>query len=140
MSRSETGKLLVLGLIPLTVLAIGLSCSHFLGKWFHGTEAPGTILIGHRAPVQALTFAGDGTTLTSVAFFLGEPAEKIEVTDWDMRAGKSTAQSTAPLSAFRCLALSPDGRMLAAPREDGSLWLWDRNGTQPRQRGTLRAP
>jgi WD40 repeat protein len=140
MSRSETGKLLILGLIPLTVLAIGIGCSHFLGKWFRGSETSVTTLLGHRAPVQALVFAGDGTTLTSTAFFVGAPAEKIEVIDWDLRAGKPMAQTAAPLSAFHCLALAPGGRMVAAPQGDGSLWLWDRNETSPRQLGVLRAP
>src|SRR5947209_13165466 len=126
MSRSEKAKLLVLGSLPLVLLAVGLSCSHYLGKWLGGTEQRVTTLIGHRFPVQALAFGPDGTTLTTVAYFTAYPAEAIEVTDWDVRTGQTTVRSAAPVSAFRCLALAPRGRLLAAPQEDGSVWLWDR--------------
>src|SRR5262249_54243316 len=99
-----------------------------------------TVLKGHRFPVQALTFAHDGTTLTSAAYYVSYPAKTIEVTDWDVRTGKPAVQDVAPLHACSCLALAPHGRMLTAPREDGSLWLWERNSAQARRLGEQRAP
>jgi WD40 repeat protein len=87
-----------------------------------------------------LTFGHDGTTLTSAAYYLDQAILKIEVADWDVTTGRPTVLDVAPVPAWRCLALAPDGRMLAAPRRDGSAWLWERSPTQERRLGEHQAP
>jgi WD40 repeat protein len=103
------------------------------------TDQP-TVLQGHRFPIQALTFSHDGTTLTSVAFYITKEAVKCEVADWDVTTGQPTVRAVAPIQACRCLALAPDGRMLSAPRQDSNVWLWKRNPMQELRLGEYRAP
>jgi WD40 repeat protein len=78
--------------------------------------------------------------LTSAAFYMSDVAMPLEVIDWDLRSGQAIVQIDAPVSVCRCLDLAPGGRMLTAPRRDGSVWLWERNSTQERQLGEHRAP
>jgi WD40 repeat protein len=138
MWRNKKWNLVVIGSIALAGLTALVSCIRRT-ELSAGTNPP-LVLTGHQFPVQSLTFAHDGTTLTSAAYYVADPAKTIEVTDWDVPTGKPAMQDLVPLHAFRCLALAPRGRVLTAPREDGSLWLWERGGPQPRRLDQAQPP
>jgi WD40 repeat protein len=123
MSLRKRRKLLVTGLLAATLSAVLYSEFHCPGKRSGGDEDRGKTLEGHKLPVQALAFDPDGVTLTSAASYLAPTAREVEVTDWDVATGKSTAKRAAPLKALRWLALAPGVRMMAAAGEDRGVWL-----------------
>jgi WD40 repeat protein len=87
-------------------------------------EQRGTVLKGHRFPVQGLAFGPDGTTLISAASYLNIPVSGGQVVAWDVETGTRLSTRTEPLSSLSCLAFAPDGQHLAAAQAR-SLWLWD---------------
>ncbi|MDR3636748.1 MAG: serine/threonine protein kinase [Isosphaeraceae bacterium] len=90
---------------------------------------------GHPSRITALLYTPDGRTLITGGW--GSPIRL-----WDARAGKPTPLGTLPAHslgspavdasegekpaiATSCLALSPDGNLLAAGATDGTATLWD---------------
>jgi WD40 repeat protein len=132
MSCGNKWKTLAIGFIPLALVAVWLGHPLFGGKRPGGTDGPARTLEGHGSPVQALAFAPDGRTLTSVAYRPHVPGPGVEVAVWDVGAGTPRAKHTAPLGCTRCLALAPGGRALAAAQER-SVWLWDMDSPHERR-------
>jgi WD40 repeat protein len=138
MTPAHKAKLLVVGLGPLAVIAALLG-SRFSGRGRGTDEASpelASTLRGHRMAVQALAFGPDGTTLTSVAYFLGAALTGMEVAVWDVGAEPPTARRMEHLNfrPFPDPALAPGGRSLAYA-QGRSLWLWD--AADPDERRSL---
>jgi WD40 repeat protein len=127
MAPSKRRKLVAIGFIAV-VLAVAL-LGRPRGVAQRTGAGPALLLQGHRAPVHALAFGPDGTTLTSAAYHFGASAAEVEVTTWDVATGQPTAQRIAPLRSLHRLALAPGGRAAAASGHDKSLWLWETAGS-----------
>jgi WD40 repeat protein len=128
MTPAPKYKLLVIGLGCLAVIAALLG-SRLRGTGRRPGEAspgPAATFRGHHCTVQALAFGPDGTTLTSVAYYLNATLTGVEIAVWDVGAGSATARRTDHLEfrPFPDPALAPGGRRLAFA-QGGSLWLWD---------------
>jgi len=57
---------------------------------------------------------------------------------WNVATGAKVAELTGPVKPVRCLALSPDSKLVAAGAEDQSLWIWEiatSTGWQLRDKG-----
>jgi WD40 repeat protein len=71
--------------------------------------------------LRGMTFSRDGKRLASVTAF--------DATVWDATTGRQLQKMTAIHPPFHCVALSPDGRFLAAgsgpDNEPGEARLWD---------------
>jgi WD40 repeat protein len=125
MSLGKQWKLPAIGCIALTTLTILLLRPGCTGRRpAEAEEQRSTVLGGHRAPVEALAFAPDGTTLVSAACFLNAPELALEVAVWDVTTGRRLTQRTEQVPSLRGLAFAPGGRGMAAAH-DGTLWLWD---------------
>jgi WD40 repeat protein len=128
MPPTQKNKLLVIGLGWVAV-TVGLLGSRFYGSGGrHGAAGPepASTLWGHRMPVQALAFGPDGTSLTSVAYFLGAPLSGAEVGVWDLGGDRPAIKSRDHLNIrpFPAPALAPGGRRLAYT-SGRTIWLWD---------------
>jgi RNA polymerase sigma factor (sigma-70 family) len=77
----------------------------------------GTVRFRHDDWVSDVAIAPDGETLAAAA------GKAISL--WDPATGKRRRLLTVPGTWFRCLAYSPDGRMLAAGGGDNQIYLWD---------------
>jgi WD40 repeat protein len=78
-------------------------------------------LRGHRAMVQGLAFLADGKTLLSASF-------DGTMKTWDVARQKELASRADRSQTLYSLALSPNGRLLAAAgasRDSGEVKLWD---------------
>jgi WD40 repeat protein len=123
----KKSQILAIACVALPLLSALVVRSGCLGRRAGPAgPAPLTTLVGHRLPVQALAFGPDGITLTSVGFFQNAAETGVEVAVWDVATGAPTAQRKEDLSSipFLTLALAPDGRRLAAMRDE-SVWVWD---------------
>src|SRR5262245_51636415 len=116
--------------ILVALLTVWFGYVHFLRDRPGESQAQSTTLTGHRFPVQSLEFRPDGATLTTAAFYVA--TAEVEVTEWDVRTAKPTAQHSAPRSARRCLSFAHGGRTLAAGEQECGVWLW--NVASPHQR------
>ncbi len=78
----------------------------------------------HRSCINGLVFADDGKTLFSTAW--SSPSDELRV--WDASTGEASGQldDNHPIAVVG-LALSPDGKLLAACRnkDDNTTRLWD---------------
>jgi WD40 repeat protein len=86
-------------------------------------------LAGHTADVRAVAFTPDGRTLVSGA---------TEVRVWDVATGRELRQLTGRAKvqdqsdhSVRSLAVSPDGRLVAAARADGTVRTWSAATSEP---------
>jgi WD40 repeat protein/serine/threonine protein kinase len=75
-------------------------------------------LRGHRSPVTALAFSGDGALLATAA-------ADLDVHLWDVRTGKELGVLRGHVGALTCLAFSPDGARLVSCASDGWIKVWD---------------
>ena len=85
------------------------------GKLSAAIPAPG-IAGADISDAGPTVFSADGETV----FHAASPF----VVAYDLKAGRATRHWKGPEGNVLCLAVSPDGRLLAAGREDGSIGLW----------------
>ncbi|MFO8012052.1 MAG: WD40 repeat domain-containing protein [Phycisphaerae bacterium] len=78
--------------------------------------------------VHAVAFVDGGKVL---AVGDGRPGRPGRVAFFSAADGKMTAERTDPEGPVRCLAVSPDGQLLAAGSEDGRCYLWNPRTRKP---------
>jgi WD40 repeat protein len=88
--------------------------------WNCRTGQPGPVLGGDSYAVRSLAFAGDCKTLAAV-----EEGCAGSVAIWDVRQGKRLRKLPLKQGQIFQLALSPDGRTLAAAGSDAVLHLYE---------------
>jgi RNA polymerase sigma factor (sigma-70 family) len=85
-------------------------------------------LPGHRDEVRAVAFLPDGRTVIggsgAHAQYSLDPIGEGEVKYWDVATTKSAWTLLDPGAPLVALAVSPDGKLLALGREDGTVALW----------------
>jgi WD40 repeat protein len=95
--------------------------------WDAKTRQSRGVLRGHKSHVKALVFAPDGKTLFSGSF-------DTTVRFWDVAAGRElrclgSAKEDKDVSGedplIQSLAVAPDGKTVAAGRQDGWISVWD---------------
>jgi WD40 repeat protein len=81
-------------------------------------DGPGgaATLLGHSGWVVGLALLPDGHTLISAG---------ADIRFWDVRTRQENALKLSPRSDVNCIALSADGRRLAAGVGDGRITIWD---------------
>jgi WD40 repeat protein/serine/threonine protein kinase len=90
-------------------------------------DLPVATLRGNEASVMSLCLSPDGKTLFSAT---GEPEEQAPgiIKVWDLPARKEIASVPVSGTGVQAMALSPDGRVLAAGSSDLPIKLWDVRG------------
>src|SRR5262245_9894794 len=73
----------------------------------------GTVRLWHRQPVSSVTFTPDGKTAIAGCDALGSSAERDLIRFWDAATGTLLRSLDLP-NGTECLALSSDGKILAA--------------------------
>jgi RNA polymerase sigma factor (sigma-70 family) len=102
-------------------LATSWGGPHTFDLWDVETGKLRHAFAGHRERVYAVVFADDGRTLFSAAGITGEP-----IVEWDLTSGKVVRNLGENPNGATDLALTPDGRFLAACGYNNSTTrLWD---------------
>ncbi|MCI0464762.1 MAG: hypothetical protein L0Z62_48175 [Gemmataceae bacterium] len=92
-----------------------------IALWDAATGAPRGRLLGHNSNVCALAFTPEGKSLVSRGTTRG--AGLIAV--WDLASAKMVRQFSGPIPDSGSLALSRDGRLLAADGVGSAIQLWE---------------
>jgi WD40 repeat protein len=107
---------------------------------------------GHRGGILSVAFSADGKTIATTSRDGGRRTPILDWGDWSLRrwdaaTGEERAVTRRDLGGeVPVTAFSPDGRLLATVRHDGTLYLWDvatgeelRRWKVPVQEGTYRS-
>ncbi|GDY31483.1 nSTAND1 domain-containing NTPase [Gandjariella thermophila] len=89
-----------------------------LRLWNVTDRRQAAVLIGHTAPVRAVSASGDGRLLASAG---DDGTARL----WDVASRAPVATLTGHAGPVRAVAFSPDGRLLATGGDDGTARLWD---------------
>ncbi len=95
-----------------------------------GTRA---VLSGHTYEVQAVAVSPDGKTTLSgscAELVSKDTCNKGELILWDLQSMTELRRWTAGYDWVTAVAYNLDGQLLVSGSRDGSLYLWDKNGTQ----------
>ncbi len=91
-------------------------------EWRHlhlRSDSSRRVLEGHGARVSSVAWSADGATILS-------GSEDKTIRAWDPVTGLERFRIPDPPEGIDCLAISPDGRWIAAGvRQDTALWLFD---------------
>ncbi len=102
------------------LLATSWGGPHTFDVWDAGTLKFHRAFTGHRHQVTCLAFAPGGKTLFSGADITGD-----RLTEWDLATGKVARELGSETSGAKDLALSPDGRFLAACDHYNTIGLYE---------------
>jgi eukaryotic-like serine/threonine-protein kinase len=89
---------------------------------------PGPVLQGHGSLVSCVAFSPDGTRIASGSYGRGEkPRTDFTQTVklWDADTGQLLRTFPGHKGDVRCIAFSPDGKILATGSRDHSIRLWN---------------
>jgi serine/threonine protein kinase len=81
--------------------------------------------------VEQLVLAPGGKWVAGCCVKLN--VQDMGVQQWDLPGGKERPKLRGPADNIRCVAVSPDGKRVAAGSADASVWVWtlDPPGTKP---------
>src|SRR5580765_3837018 len=82
-------------------------------------------LEGHSGGIVSLAFSPDGKTLASAGVTVFGSAPENNIRLWDSATGKNIRVFEREGFPVRCIAFSPEGKMLAACGDRSELELWD---------------
>jgi WD40 repeat protein len=99
--------------------------------WNTATGKATQQLRGHEQRVGAAAFSSEGHTLITMG---SDPGRDMKVCHWDLAKGELSRSVSLPITTWRTLRLSPDGRTLAVSL-GAEVSLWDT--TTGEQRGSL---
>jgi eukaryotic-like serine/threonine-protein kinase len=88
-------------------------------------------VVGNPGPVSGVAMTGTGKWGASCALRLFSPDMAVQL--WDMGSGEERRRLRGARDSLVCVALTPDGRRVAAGCRDGTVHLWtlDPPGTPP---------
>ncbi|MBN9522573.1 serine/threonine protein kinase [bacterium] len=78
---------------------------------------------GDVGPVEGLASAPNGRWLASCATRLTLPEMRVQI--WDTATGAEHGRLKGARDNYRCVAVSADGRRVAAGSADNSVWVWE---------------
>ncbi|MEM9162217.1 MAG: WD40 repeat domain-containing protein [Cyanobacteria bacterium P01_F01_bin.4] len=127
--QSESGVVRAMAIAPDGKTLVSVNGDVRVRIWDITSNRPPSVIAGHTVALNQVAISADGKTVVS--------AGDSEIKVWDMATGQLRASlpdnapslqsvntSSVPLSGFRLLALSPDGRTVLL--ESGKQWLtWD---------------
>ncbi|HEV3387188.1 MAG TPA: serine/threonine-protein kinase [Gemmata sp.] len=78
--------------------------------------------------VEQLVVAPNGKRAATCAIRLTTSEMGVQL--WDLSSGTEQRRLSGPADNIRCVAISPDGKSIAAGSDDSMVWLWstDQNG------------
>jgi WD40 repeat protein len=91
----------------------------------------GTVRLRHRGEVWSTLVSTDGRTVIAGGPLSGEPDEADAIRFWDIATGKLVRSLDGQPYGSGCLALSPDGKLLASESGATLIWLWDLSTGKP---------
>lgn len=88
---------------------------------------------GDIGSVEQLAMAPKGRWIASCATRLTVPEMRVQI--WDTATGSEHGRLKGALDNYRCVAVSPDGKRVAAGSGDRSVWVWEfaAEGPKPMQ-------
>jgi WD40 repeat protein/tRNA A-37 threonylcarbamoyl transferase component Bud32 len=99
--------------------------------WERATGRERCALSGHQSRIESLAFSRDGRMLASVGGVERPQPTDGQVILWDLSAGEARFRWQMA-GAFRCVAFSPDGGLLAAAGDGSMIYLWETATGKPR--------
>lgn len=123
--EAHSGTVRGLAFSPDSQMLASCSEDHMVRLW-HSTGAPFKTLTGHKEPVRGVVFGADGKRLASCS-------EDKTIRFWDLQ-GEPLYKWTCPEAPW-CIALSPDGQLVASGSAFGAILLLRSTGELIRSLG-----
>jgi hypothetical protein len=119
---AHTGGVSALAVCPTGAIVVTGGADGTLKAWHPGRLAEAHRIAGEVGLVEQVAVDPTGRWAASVAMRLN-PAD-IGVQLWDLATGAEIRRYRGPVDNLLSVAISPDGRRLAAGSADGSAWVW----------------
>ncbi len=91
----------------------------------------GTVRLRHRGEVWSVVYSRDGKTVIAGGPLHQPPYEDGAIRRWDAQTGKLVRRLDGQPYGSGCLALSPDGKLLASESGANLIWIWDLTTGKP---------